>query len=222
MSLQALIFDFDGLIIDTETSDVLAWQRIYADHGLQFPIEKWGQIIGGMGASHFDAAAHLQDLLGIPLDLNSLRARQEVESHLRSDEQPVLPGVLACIQLARNLHLKVAIASSSPHGWVDAHLTRLGLYRYFDKIVCAEDVPQGRTKPHPDLFLKALHELEINSSEAIVFEDSPNGVKAAKAAGIFVVAVPNPTTSRLRIEGADQILNSLVDFRLQSYLEALP
>jgi beta-phosphoglucomutase-like phosphatase (HAD superfamily) len=101
---------------------------------------------------------------------------------------------------------------------VDTHLTRLGLYHRFDSIVCADDVPPGRTKPNPDLFLMALQRLEVQPSEAIVFEDSPNGVRAAKNAGIFAVAVPNPVTVRLKIEDADLTLNSLNDLPLQDML----
>jgi HAD superfamily hydrolase (TIGR01509 family) len=218
MSIQALIFDFDGLIIDTETSDVRAWQRIYSENGVTFPIESWGQIIGGTGASHFDAAIHLQALLGKSIDLALIRSQQEHASYLLTARQPVLPGVLDCIQTAQRLSLKLAIASSSPHAWVDTHLARLSLINYFDPIICAEDVPPGRTKPYPDLFLKVLEELDLRANEAIIFEDSPNGIKAAKAAAIYVVAVPNPTTSLLKIEGADQTLKSLTDFDLQKSL----
>jgi HAD superfamily hydrolase (TIGR01509 family) len=216
--IKALIFDFDGLILDTETPDVHAWQNIYAEHGVQFPVESWGQVIGGTGASQFDAAIHLQNLLGHPLDLEALQTQQNHISHSLVAQQSILPGVLDYLQEAKRIHLQLAIASSSPHDWVDSHAKRLGIFDYFDKVICADDVAAGRTKPNPDLFLLALKQLQVRKDEAIVFEDSPNGVRAAKSAGIFVVAVPNPVTSLLAIEHANLILTSLSDLSLHDLL----
>ena len=101
---------------------------------------------------------------------------------------------------------------------MEPHLTRLGLIPYFDKIICGDDVPPGRTKPYPDVFIRALDELNIKAGEAIVFEDSPHGVNAAHAAVIYVVAVPNPTTSLMRMEGADLTLKSLSSLSLEDLL----
>jgi HAD superfamily hydrolase (TIGR01509 family) len=216
--IKALIFDFDGLILDTETPDMHAWQNIYAEYGFSFPIESWGEIIGGTGESHFDAAVHLQGLLGRPLDLQTLKTKQIQISHSLVDRQTVLPGVIDYLNEAKRFALKLAIASSSPHSWVDTHAQRLGIIHYFDAVVCADDVPPGRTKPHPDLFLMALDRLNVKNNEAIVFEDSPNGVRAAKSAGIFVVAVPNPVTSLLSIENANLTLRSLADLSLPALL----
>ncbi|MCL4529572.1 MAG: HAD family phosphatase [Chloroflexi bacterium] len=215
---KALIFDFDGLIVDTETPEVQAWQKIYSEYKQPFPQDEWGKIIGGYGISNFDAAEHLRDQIGDVVELDDLRARQRSESDALTLRQPILPGVLDIIHNAKHRGIKLAIASSSPHSWVDTHLSRLGLARHFDKVICADDVAPGGTKPNPDLFLKALHELCVNANEAIVFEDSPNGVKAAKSAGIFVVAVPNPITSLLKIDGADLTLKSLADFNLHNFL----
>ena len=123
------------------------------------------------------------------------------------------------IHEAKRLELKLAIASSSPHAWVDHHAKRLGIFQHFDKIICADDVGVGRTKPNPDLFLLALNQLQVQKNEAVVFEDSPNGVLAANRAGIFVVAVPNPVTSLLVIEGANLILQSLSEMPLATLLD---
>jgi len=216
--LKALIFDFDGLILDTETPDVLAWQEIYAEHDVEFPVASWGQIIGGTGGQHFDAAAYLQDLLGRPLDPDALRSRQNRISNALVAQQPILPGVVDYLHGAKAHNLKLAIASSSPHSWVDTHMQRLGIFDYFDKIICRDDVEVGRTKPNPDLFLLALDQLQVQKEAAVVFEDSPNGVKAANQAGIFVVAVPNPVTSLLVIEDANLILSSLSELSFSELL----
>lgn len=212
--IKALIFDFDGLILDTETPEVLVWQNIYKEHGFELPVEEWQKTVGGYGISNFDAADHLSHLSRGRLDPASMRARHRLDSDALTHASPVMPGVLETIREAKRLGLKLAIASSSPHSWVDGHTQRLGIFHHFDRIVCQDDVGVGRTKPNPDLFLLALNQLQVRRNEAVVFEDSPNGVKAAKRAGIFVVAVPNPLTARLEIEGADLILRSLSDLSL--------
>ena len=223
--LKALIFDFDGLILDTETPEYLAWQNIYQEHGFELPQEEWGKIIGGYGLSDFDAAEHLALLLSSSqraqgrLDSAALRARHSTESLTRIHTQSVLPGVLDYIHEAKRLGLKLAIASSSHHTWVDNHAKRLGIFHYFDKVICADDVGVGRTKPNPDLFLLALNQLQVQKEEAVVFEDSPNGVKAANRAGIFVVAVPNQVTAMLVIEGANLIVSSLSELPLIALLD---
>lgn len=219
--LKALIFDFDGLILDTETPEVDVWTDIYAEHGFEFPFNDWVQTVGGYGISNFDAADHLSLLTQGQLDPASLRARHRLGSDALTHSQPVLPGVLETIHEAKRLRLKLAIASSSPHSWVDLHTKRLGIFHQFDRIVCQDDVGIGRTKPNPDLFLTALNQLQVRRNEAVVFEDSPNGVKAANRAGIFVVAIPNPLTSRLKIEGANLTVRSLTSLPLVELLGKL-
>ncbi len=216
--IKALIFDFEGLILDTETPEYQVWQAIYREHGFELPQQEWGKIIGGYGISNFDPAKDLARLTQGRLDSVSLRDRHRAESAALYLLQPVLPGVMDYLHAARRLGLKLAIASSSSHSWVEGHGERLGILDCFDKIICREDVAPGRTKPNPDLFLLALDRLEVRSEEALVFEDSPNGVKAAQSAGIFVVAVPNPITALLAIDGADLTLSSLADLSLSELL----
>jgi HAD superfamily hydrolase (TIGR01509 family) len=221
MNIKALLFDFDGLILDTETTEFLVWQKIYREYGQEMLPETWGQIIGGYGVSNFDGAVHLVGLVGNGLNSGDLHVRYRSESDALILQQPVLPGVVDYLEDARRLGLRLAVASSSPHSWVDTHLARLGLADRFEVIICREDVPPGRTKPHPDLFLKALDVLGLHADEAIVFEDSPNGIKAARAAGIFVVAVPNPITALLKTDGANLTLASLAQIPLQELLRDL-
>lgn len=216
--LKALIFDFDGLILDTETPEYLAWQDIYREHGFELPHEEWGRIIGGYGLSDFDAAEHLSRLTQGRLDSASMRLRHRSESDTFIERASVLPGVMDMIPAAKRNGLKLAIASSSRHEWVDGHAKRLGILHHFDRVICADDVGAGRTKPNPDLFLLALDQLQVQKNEAVVFEDSPNGVLAARRAGIFVVAVPNPVTAQLQIEGADMVVRSFSDLPFSELL----
>ena len=216
--ITALIFDFDGLILDTETAEIRTWQNIYNEYGYPFPHDEFIQTVGGYGTSTFDAAIYLQDLTHDSLNADSLRIRHNHESGDEILRSPILPGVTDLIAEAMRRQMKLAVASSSPHSLVDAHLTRLGLFPQFDKIICSDDVAPGRTKPKPDLFLKALEQLNVQADEAIIFEDSPHGVDAANAAGIAVVLVPNPTTALLPFKGKYLKLKSLADFSLADIL----
>ncbi|NOY98547.1 MAG: HAD family hydrolase [Chloroflexi bacterium] len=217
--LKALIFDFDGLILDTETPEFDVLQKLYAEFGCELSIESWGQIIGGSDAATFDPVADLERLTGRSLDRQSIRDRWRRQADALIERNPILPGVTEILDEARRLGMKLAVASSSPHEWVDAHLTRLGLFDRFETVVCSDDV--SRTKPSPELFLLALSRLNVRADEAVVFEDSPNGVKAARAAGIFVVAVPNPLTAQLTFEGENLRLRSLAELSLEELLAKL-
>jgi HAD superfamily hydrolase (TIGR01509 family) len=218
--LKALIFDFDGLILDTETPEVLVWQSIYREHGFELPVHEWEKTIGGYGISTFDAADHLTHLTQGRLDAVSSRLRYRKEADAVIHASPVLPGVKEMIHAAKAQGMKVVIGSSSPHSWVDAHTQRLGIYNLFDHIICQDDVAPGRTKPHPDIFLKALEKLQIRNTEAVVFEDSPNGVLAAKRAGVFVVWVPNPLTAKMSASG-DMKVSSLAELTLRDLMERM-
>ena len=219
MTIRSLLFDFDGLIVDTETTLINVWKTIYSGHGFEYPLDLGLQVVGGWGASTFDEAGYLNQLANGSLDADALRLQYKNESTKRFLEQPILDGVQDYLTEGQRLNLRLAIASSSRHSWVEPHLTRLGLIHYFEKIICGDDVPPGRTKPNPDIFLKALGELGITAAEAIVFEDSPNGVTAAHTAGIYVVAVPNPTTALMKFEGADLTIKSLASLSLNDLIK---
>jgi HAD superfamily hydrolase (TIGR01509 family) len=216
--LKALIFDFDGLILDTETPEVLVWQSIYKEHGFELPVDEWEKTIGGYGTSDFDAAEHLAILSQGRLDPVSSRATYRKKADEIIHASPIMPGVVSIIEQAKENGLQVAIGSSSPHSWVDGHAKRLGIFDYFDRIICQDDVPPGRTKPNPDIFLKALDQLNVKKDAAVVFEDSPNGVLAARRAGIFVVGVPNPLTAKLGVTG-DLTVPSLAGLSLHELNE---
>ncbi len=214
--LKALIFDFDGLILDTETPEFDVLNEIYAEYDAELSIEKWGQIIGGSGAVEFDPVSDLEQLTGENIPRQPVMDRWRAEADARIAANPVLPGVISLLDEAAERGLKLAVASSSPHVWVDTHLTRLGLFDRFQHIVCSDDVT--RTKPSPELFLLALSKLNVRADGAVIFEDSPNGVKAANAASVPVVAVPNPITAQLFFSGENLRLESLAEFSLEKWM----
>ena len=213
--IKAMIFDFDGLIVDTELSAYQTWQDIYQEHDSHLPFETWATCIGG-AAHTFDACAYLEEQIGRPVAREELRLRRKQRHVAVVGLQPALPGVEDYILGAKRLGLKVAAASSSRHEWVDGHLSRLDLLQYFDCIKCADDVTY--TKPNPELYQAVLDTLGVRGSEAIAFEDSPNGVRAAQGAGIFCIAVPNVVTRQLSLEHADLRLISMAELPLEQLL----
>jgi HAD superfamily hydrolase (TIGR01509 family) len=216
--VRALLFDFDGLIVDTETPSLASWQAVYREHGRELPLERWAAIIGTT-AGGFDPLAYLEELHG-PIDRDAVKARRH-EHELRLLEiEELRPGVLEYLEAAEQRGLKTAIVSSSSRRWVDRHLARLERAEHFDEIVTA-DRDATRSKPSPTLYLEALERLGVTAEEAIAFEDSPNGVEAATAAGIFCVAIPNAVTASLGLDKADLVLPSLAELPLARLLEAV-
>jgi putative hydrolase of the HAD superfamily len=217
--IKALIFDFDGLVLDTETPEYTALNKVYSEYGQSLSVEMYGLVVGSQYSNEFEPVAHLQQLMGKPLDVDAFWKKVNGYRMDLIEKNPLLPGIETYIREGRARGLKLAVASSSSHAWVDGHLKRLGLYRYFDVVKCREDVVN--IKPHPDLFLAALKALQVQAGEAVIFEDSANGVLAARQAGIRVVVVPNPITDHMQFEGETLRLRSLADLPLDDLLRQL-
>ena len=213
--IKALLFDFDGTLVDTESVCLRAWMETYRRHGVELSFERWRNGIGTLNG--FDELGHLEELLGAPVDRTTVddeHRRRELE--LLAAE-PLRPGVAAYLDEARNLGLSVGVVSTSSARWIGAGLERLGRADGWTCILAANGDPE-RAKPAPTLYLEALSALEVEPSEAIAIEDSPNGVSAARAAGIFCVAFPNEVTSQLDLSHADLISESLEDIPLRDLL----
>lgn len=211
---KALIFDFDGLILDTETPEVRAWQKIFRSKGAEFPDAWWMNAIG-RGAEQI--TEHPCDILDRQLGYPCLRSEVKAEyEQLRMsaiEASQTLPGIRELIELAKQAKIKLGVASSSRHSWVDRHLDRLGLRTSFQAIVCADDVELA--KPHPDLYISVCALLGVDPDEAVALEDSPNGIKAAKEAGLICVAIPNPCTVQLNLSDADHRVDSASELNLE-------
>lgn len=209
MPVRAFLFDFDGLIIDTESASRAGWEWLYREHGFELPQDQWATLIGTIGAP-WEPMRHLEELVGSPLDAEGLNDRRRAHELSLLEAEELRPGILDYLDEAERRGLKTAIVSSSSNRWIDMHLARLERAVGWDAIVAANhDV--ARAKPRPDLYLEACRQLEVAPADAVAFEDSPNGVRAARAAGIFCVAVPNEVTRDLGLEEADLVLESLAD-----------
>ncbi len=217
--IRALIFDFDGLILDTEVPEFQSWQEIYQAYGCTLPLEVWATAIGTVGA--FDPHAYLEAQLGQRVPRASLHEQRRQRCDALIAQQAVLPGVRDYLTAAGQRGLALGVASSSSRTWVHGHLTRLELRQYFGCISCRDDVTPPTPKPDPTLYRMTLDALGVRPEEAIALEDSPNGVLAAKRAGMFCVAVPNVLTRRLPLDHADLQLASLAALPLAQLLQEI-
>lgn len=209
--LRAVIFDFDGLILETETPEMRSWEAVFRHYGKEYPEEYWRYLLGRGAEQVMKQPYDLLADMGVDADRHEvLQMRGHILSKMLA-ELEIMPGVLDRIREARALGLKLGVASSSRHDWVDGHLDRLGLLPLFEAIACADDVE--RAKPFPDLYLLCCSRLGVSASEAMAFEDSSNGTKSARAAGLFVVAAPTHLTIREELD-ADVIVDSLEEVSL--------
>jgi HAD superfamily hydrolase (TIGR01509 family) len=209
VKLRGLVFDFDGLICDTETSSYETAREIYAEHGVELTVARWQHRIGTHGRHWL---ADLEAAVGPLSNFEALVDRRRFAHHERLQAERSLPGVDEFTARAVEAGLTLAVASSSSASWVTDHLDRLGLLDRFSAIRTSEDgVP---AKPEPAVYQRALTAIGVEPDEAIAFEDSPNGVAAAKAAGLFCVAVPNRMTAGLDLSNADLVVDSFLKIDL--------
>lgn len=205
----ALLFDFDGLVLDTETPTYEAVVEIFAAHGLAVDLAWWHSILGT--ANHVHWADVLAEQYGGPVDREALIAEREARRLPRIRALSPCAGMVELLDAAAAAGVPCAVASSSAARWVVPHLERLGLADRFAAVVTSDDVggDRRRTKPAPDLFLVAAGRLGVVPRACVVLEDSPNGVAAGRAAGMTVVAVPGPMTAGLDFSAAHLVVPSL-------------
>ncbi len=209
--IKAIVFDFDGTILDTESAEYETWQEVYGRYGQELPLKEWSLIVGSAGHT-FDLLAYLEQCVGRPLPRDEIRAERRRRDDLIVNAMPAREGVLDLVQEAKARGIGLAIASSSPRAWVVRHLTRLGLLEDFPIIASYDEA--GRGKPDPASFLLALEGLGTQPREAVAIEDSPNGAMAAAAAGMPCLVVPNPVTARMTFPEGTRLGASLAGVSL--------
>lgn len=222
MTVKALLFDFDGVVVDTEVPTYESWREIYAEHGVDLALGDWLPVVG-TGTSTapggvFDAVAHLEGLLGTSLDRAAVverRTRRKIEL---CDAAAVLPGVADYLARARTLGLRTGIVTRASGEWVRHHLARVCLEHSWDAIVCADG---AHHLAKSGFYCAAVAELGVEPLEAVAFEDSAHGVLAAREAGLRCVAVPNRVTREADFSAADIVLGSLAERGLQDVLADL-
>ncbi len=217
--MNALVFDFDGVVFDTESPELQSYEELYRLYDVEFPVETWIPSVGGEVV--FNAYQYLQDAVERPLNIDSLRRWRRARHWDLVFEQPLCPGVLEYLNEAQTMGLRIGLASSSKAEWVLPLLRRDRLERRFETIITADRVEQ--VKPDPALYRIALDELGVHPWRSLAIEDSVNGLRAAKAAEMSCLVVPNPVTERLSWprELEDLRLSSLTEMTLQEVLAIL-
>ncbi|OCT16299.1 phosphoglycolate phosphatase [Paenibacillus pectinilyticus] len=216
--IKALIFDFDGTILDTETAWYEAFREIAREHDIELTLETYGQCIG-TSLHVFDPYDYLITDQKVPMDREMLHKDVHSRHTRMMAEEGIRPGILDYLAGAKQLGLRIGLASSSKRSWIDKYLAQLGIGDYFETIRTAEDVEL--VKPHPALYELALQDLGVQPNEAIAIEDSPNGARAAAAAGMHYIVVPNPVTTFLAFDGEPHRLQSLEELSLQALLDGI-
>lgn len=214
--LDAVIFDFDGTIIDTETPVYESWNQTYIDHGAE-PLDRdeWVSSIGRT-TQPFDLLDELERRVGSGIDRAQVTRKRTERRLAMVSAEPIRPGVIEWMDRCDEIGLKLAIGSSSPISWVRTNLTERGLAERFQVISCAGDGVPG--KPDPAVYRRACEMLAVEPGRALAIEDSPTGVTGAIAAGLSCLAAPGPMTQGLDFGHATAAAPTLADHEMSRWL----
>ncbi|WKA58273.1 HAD family hydrolase [Planococcus shenhongbingii] len=215
--IKGIIFDFDGLILDTETHHYRILQEMFAEYGSELPIERWQQEIGTQ--TGFSPFHYLEELIEQEIEHKELQERLVEKFHVKLMEEKARDGVEDYLKAAKELGLKIGLASSSDYEWVSKYLKNLGLFDYFECIRTSDDVE--KVKPDPALYVQAAECLGLRPEECVAFEDSANGAMAAKRADMGCVIVPNEVTCTMDFCEVEHRLSSMADMPLEELIDHL-
>lgn len=212
-TFEAVLFDFDGTMMDTEWIIYEEVQRIFHNEGEELPLEEYSKCIGSSYET-WSPQTYLEELTGKTYDWDTLRADRDQRIRSRMETQGLIDGVIDALEFTKAQGLRLGVVSSSSHDWVDKWIDKYGVRHFFEHITCRGDAP--RIKPAPDLFLKGAERMSLDPAKCLVVEDSRNGMIAAQEAGMAVFAVPNRVTAVCDFSEALQQLESI-----KSYPDAL-
>ncbi|HVW22180.1 MAG TPA: HAD family phosphatase [Opitutaceae bacterium] len=207
--IRGLVFDFDGLVIDSESALIDAYADIHAKYGMPFERQAFLESVG-----HADYAFDPWHAFEKRADRAALEVERQRRNRERMLQQPLLPGVQALIEAAFAAGLKLGVASNSRHPHVDGNLERLGLLARFQATACRDDVPSP--KPEPDVYRLAVNRLGLRPHECVALEDSQTGIIAARRAGLRTVAVPGASTKHHDFAQADWVVASLAEVSVET------
>ncbi len=203
--LRAVLFDFDGTLWDSETAVFGAMRHLYRRHGHELSLETWSKAIGTAGG--FDPYAALHELTGAGFDLDGVRTSTEERIRRAAHRVTMRPGVEAFLRQLDRAGVRRALVSSDTISWLRTHLERMGWWEGWAAMVCADGIA-AHAKPRPYLYSAALEMLGVPATATFAVEDSPHGIRAARAAGVSCVCVPNEVTAQLDLSEADVVFPS--------------
>lgn len=209
-TIRAVIFDMDGLLLATEPIYTLVTNRVVERYGKSFD---WSVKRHMIGRGRQESAMILINALDLPLDPEELYALQKPLMEEEFPKAQAMPGALALTAALHQNQVPMAVATSSNRHLYEVKTTlHRDWFGKFQTVVTSDEEQVKQAKPAPDIFLEAARRLGIEPKECLVFEDAPTGVQAARAAGMSVVAVPDPHMDRALFAEADLVLGSLSDF----------
>lgn len=218
LALDAVVFDFDGTIFDSEMPIYLATNAALGEMGLHLDVAGWATVVG-LGED--DSHRALCRAVGADIDRDELDRRYRAQDRSWRDQLPPLPGVERLTAELHEAGIPLGVASSSPAEWVDSHLARLELAHRF-QVVATRDRVGGRSKPDPASYRFALEQLGADPARSIAIEDSAPGIAAALGAGLTVVAVPSEITRHTDLSAAHHHVASLAEVDLHGLAGLLP
>lgn len=219
--LEAVVFDFDGLIMDSEWLIYEKAVNAFRVNGHELPLAAWSTIVGTNDKHDPTWWDRLCAAAGVRFErerYDEAYAAQDPSAH---DELPAMDGVVALADALRDAGVPLGVASSSSLGWLERHLGRLGLAGHFDAVI-GSDLVGGVGKPSPDVYLRACADLGADPRRSVALEDSAHGVTAAKAAGMTAVAVPSSVTQHNDFSHADLVVTSLLDLDVPTLAALVP
>jgi pseudouridine 5'-phosphatase len=209
---HAVIFDMDGLMLQSEEiwSDVD--RLVLARYGLTYDPSLKPLF---MGCEKLESARRFREVYGIADTPQTLaRLRSELAQAFYRTRVRLMPGLEPLVAELQSRGKLLAVATSAETAIVETVRARFPVFRAFDTVVCADEVERG--KPAPDLFLEAARRLRVSPDASLVLEDSPNGVEAALAAGMKIIAVPNPAVPRETMKHATLVVDKLTDISAEA------
>jgi len=208
--IQAIVFDMDGLMVDTEKLYFEVESALARKYGKTFTREVMRAMMGTKGVDSFRI---FQEQLGIDEDPEVLlEFREEGYNRLLHEKLEPMPGLFLLLELAEQYRYRKAIATSSPVSQMNFIIDQLGVRKFFELLVSGDEVEQG--KPHPEIYQKVSGRLGLRSDQCLVLEDTENGVRSAKGAGMYCIAVPNEFTKDHDFALADRVISSLEEVDL--------
>jgi HAD superfamily hydrolase (TIGR01509 family) len=217
VAAEAVIFDFDGLLMDTESTGLASWQYEWRQHGLELDVSTFFPDHGGDVTE--DRYARLASAVGPAFARDISHARRTAYRDRLHRTLGLAAGLMEWLDQAAQLGIRLAVASSSPRSWVGGHLSRVGVIGKFEVLACGDEVP--RPKPDPAVYELALRRLGTSAAAAVAVEDSPHGVAAADAAGLRCIAIPNPLADPALFGAADLLLTSAAQATLAEAIAAV-
>jgi HAD superfamily hydrolase (TIGR01509 family) len=215
--VRAIVFDFDGLLMDTESTSFLSWQYEWSQWGLTLHAADFFVNHGGDVTE--DRYAMLTAAVGPRFDRTLSHRRRVAYREKLHEELDLADGLRGWLDEAASLGLRLAVASSSPLEWLTTHLGRVGVLDSFEVLAGGDEV--GQHKPAPDVYQLALGRLSLSGAAAVAVEDTAHGVAAAHAAGMRCIAIPNPFVTPERVRDADLVLSSASQLPLADALRQL-